>query len=104
MRGAKVIQSAIFSCVPLERRLPTDHPLREIRVLADRALNRMDAELSAMYSHTGRPSVAPEKLLRTLLLQILYSVPSETRMREQLDYNLLFRWFVVWRSTMPCGM
>lgn len=84
----------MFSYVTLERRVPSDHPLRSIRVLVDRALVRMEATLGAMYSHTGRPSVAPEKLLRTLLLQVLYSIPSERRMMEQLDYNLLFRWFV----------
>ena len=94
MRGAKVVQAAIFSCVPLEQRVPADHPLRGIRVLVDRRLDRMEAELNAMYSRTGWPSVAPEKLLRTMLLQILYSVPSERRMMEQLDYNLLVRWFV----------
>ena len=94
MRGAKVVQSAMFSCVTLERRVPAGHPLREIRVLVDRALERMDGELGAMYARIGRPSVSPEKLLRTSLLQILYSVPSERRMMEQLDYNLLFRWFV----------
>jgi transposase len=84
----------MFSYITLERRVPSDHPLRSIRVLVDRALERMEATLSAMYSHTGRPSVAPEKLLRTLLLQVLYSIPSERRMMEQLNYNLLFRWFV----------
>ena len=94
MRGDGEVQSAMFSYVTLERRVPADHPLRSIRVLVDRALARMDGELSAMYSHTGRPSIAPEKLLRTLLLQVLHSVPSERRMMEQLDYNLLFRWFV----------
>jgi transposase len=87
-------QSAMFSYVTLERRVPEDHPLREIRVLVDRALLEMEVELSGMYARTGRPSIAPEKLLRTLLLQILYSVSSERRMMEQLDYNLLFRWFV----------
>jgi transposase len=84
----------MFSYVTLERRVPSDHPLRQIRVLADRALSRMDGELSGMYARTGRPSIAPEKLLRALLLQILYSIHSERRLMEQLDYNLLFRWFV----------
>jgi transposase len=84
----------MFSYVTLERRVPADHPLRSIRTLVDRALKDMDAELGAMYSRIGRPSVAPEKLLRALLLQVLYSVSSERRMVEQLDYNLLFRWFV----------
>jgi transposase len=94
MRGSGEDQSSMFSYVTLERRVPSDHPLRSIRTLVDRALKDMDAALGAMYSRLGRPSVAPEKLLRTLLLQVLYSVSSERRMMEQLDYNLLFRWFV----------
>lgn len=84
----------MFSYVTLERRVPADHPLRQIRVLSDRALARMDVEFSGMYARTGRPSIAPEKLLRALLLQVLYSIHSERRLMEQLDYNLLFRWFV----------
>lgn len=84
----------MFSYVTLERRVPSDHPVRQIRVLVDRALDRMDGELSRMYARTGRPSIAPEKLLRALLLQVLYSIHSERRLMEQLDYNLLFRWFV----------
>jgi transposase len=94
MRGAKVEQCGMFSYVTLERRVPSDHPLREVRVLVDRALERMDDELSRMYARVGRPSIAPEKLLRALLLQVLYSIHSERRLMEQLDYNLLFRWFV----------
>ena len=94
MRGDVEVQAGMFSYVTLERRVPADHPLRSIRALVDRALKDMDAELGAMYSRIGRPSVAPEKLLRALLLQVLYSVSSERRMMEQLDYNLLFRWFV----------
>ena len=94
MRGADEKQRGMFSYVTLERRVPQDHPLREIRVLVDRALERMDAELAALYAATGRPSIAPERLLRALLLQVLYSVRSERQMIEQLDYNLLFRWFV----------
>jgi transposase len=84
----------MFSYVTLERRIPKDHPLREIRGLMDRALERLDGELAGMYAKTGRPSIAPEKLLRTLLLQVLYSVPSERRMMERMNYDLLFRWFV----------
>ena len=84
----------MFSYVTLEQRVAADHPLRTVRILVDRALKRIDAELSSMYSRTGRPSIAPEKLLRTLLLQVLYGVASERRMMEQLDYSLLFRWFV----------
>src|SRR5487761_1464757 len=94
MRGSREEQKAMFSYVTLERRIPQDHPLRGIRVLVDRALERMDRQFDALYAKTGRPSIAPERLLRALLLQILYSVPSERRLIEQLDYNLLFRWFV----------
>jgi transposase len=94
MRGAKVEQGGMFSYVTLERRVPGDHPLRQIRVLADRGLDRLDGEFSQMYARVGRPSIAPEKLLRALLLQVLYSIHSERRLMEQLDYNLLFRWFV----------
>jgi transposase len=78
----------------LERRIPEEHPLRGIRVLVDRALQRMDGQFDALYAKTGRPSIAPERLLRALLLEVLYSIPSERRLMEQLDYNLLFRWFV----------
>lgn len=78
-----------------------DHPLRGIRVLADRALERMDEDLGAMYAGSGRPSIAPEKLLRTLLLQVLYAVPSERRMMERLRYDLLCRWFVGLEMDQP---
>ncbi len=97
----------MFSYVTLERRIPQDHPLRGIRVLVDAALGRMDRQFDALYAKTGRPSIAPERLLRALLLQVLYSIPSERRLIEQLDYNLLFRWFVglemddaVWDATV----
>ncbi len=94
MRGAKEEQAAMFSYVSLERRIPQDHPLRQIRVLMDRALERMDRQLGELYSKTGRPSIPPERLLRALLLQVLYSIPSEHRLIEQMEYNLLLRWFV----------
>jgi transposase len=94
MRGEDRKQSAMFSYVTLERRIPADHPLRSIRRMTDEALERMSAEFDAMYSATGRPSIAPERLIRGLLLQVLYSVRSERQLIEQLDYNLLFRWFV----------
>jgi transposase len=94
MRGEDNKQSGMFSYVRLERRVPQDHPLRRIRVLVDRALERMEGELEGMYSAIGRPSIAPERLLRALLLQVLYSVRSERQLMEQLGYNLLFRWFV----------
>src|ERR1700721_407575 len=94
MRGAKGVQSAMFSYVTLERRIAKDHPLRGIRELMDRALERLDGEFAGMYAKTGRPSISPEKLLRALLLQVLYSVSSERRMMERMNYDLLFRWFV----------
>lgn len=94
MRGEDNKQTAMYSYITLEQRVPADHPLRGIRTLVDRALVRMDAELEKLYARTGRPSIAPERLLRGLLLQVLYSVRSERQLMEQLDYNLLFRWFV----------
>ncbi len=109
MRGADVMQGAMFSYVSLEDRIPVEHPLRRLRVLADAILASMSALFDARYSHTGRPSVAPEKLLRALLLQVLYTVRSERQLMEQLDYNLLFRWFVglgiddpTWDRTVFC--
>jgi transposase len=84
----------MFSYVHLEDRVPVDHPLRAVRELTNEALRRISRRLSARYSHTGRPSIPPERLLRALLLQCLYTVRSERLLMEQLDYNLLFRWFV----------
>lgn len=94
MRGDDGQQSGMFSYVTLEQRVPQDHPLRQIRVLVDRALQRMDTEFDRLYSTTGRPSIAPERLLRSSLLMVLYSIRSERQLMEQLNYNLLFRWFV----------
>src|SRR5215469_9451322 len=94
MRGIDTTQSAMFSYISPERRVPKDHPLRQIRVLCDVALRALSREFDRMYSNMGRPSIAPEKLLRALLLQILYTIRSERMLMEQLDYNLLFRWFV----------
>src|ERR1700744_761268 len=94
MRGTKTVQTAMFSYMTLERRVPADHPWRSIRSLIDQAMDRLEPMFERMYSSTGRTSIAPEKLLRALLVQVLYSVSSERRLMEQLDYNLLFRWFV----------
>jgi transposase len=94
MRGEDEKQRGLYSYVTLEQRVPADHPLRKIRPMMDRALEQLDKELEALYARRGRPSIAPERLLRSLLLQILYSVRSERQLMEQLDYNLLFRWFV----------
>jgi transposase len=84
----------MYSYVTMERRIRVDHPVRRIRGLVDRALERMDRLLETMYASKGRPSIAPERLLRAQLLMILYSIRSERQLMEQLDYNLLFRWFV----------
>jgi transposase len=84
----------MFSYLTLAQRIPVDHPARQIRVLVDRGLERMDGEFEKLYSTTGRPSIAPERLLRATLLMILFSVRSERQLMEQMDYNLLFRWFV----------
>ena len=94
MRGADTQQSTMFSYLSPEQRVPAGHPLRPIRTVVDRVLSGLSARFEQMYAATGRPSIAPEKLLRALLLQILYSVRSERLLMEQLAYNLLFRWFV----------
>ncbi len=94
MRGQDEQQLGVFSYVSPEQRIPRDHPLRQLRVKADDALRELKPRFSRLYAKTGRPSIAPEKLLRALLLQVLYSVRSERMLMEQLDYSLLFRWFV----------
>lgn len=94
MRGPQKQQDSLFSYVPLEKRIPQDHPMRPIRKMVDKAFEQMSDKFSELYSHTGRPSIAPEYLLRAALLQIFYSIRSERLLMEQLDYNLLFRWFV----------
>lgn len=94
MRGADERPGSMFSYVSLEERVPLDHPLRAIRHITDRALARLSPRFGTLYVKFGRPSIAPEKLLRALLLQALYTIRSERQLMEQLDYNLLFRWFV----------
>ena len=95
MRGDdQQLQSGMFSYVALEDRIPGDHPLRGIRKLVDAVLAEMSKDFEGLYSKVGRPSIAPERLLRALLLQVFYSVRSERLLMEQLNYNLLFRWFV----------
>jgi transposase len=94
MRGADEQPGSMFSYVSLEERVPQDHPLRAIRRITDRALERLSPRFGTLYINFGRPSIAPEKLLRALLLQALYTIRSERQLIEQLDYNLLFRWFV----------
>jgi transposase len=107
MRGSDLNQSAIYSYVSPEERVPADHPLRPIREMCDAALNTLSRRFAPLYSRFGRPSVPPEQLLRSLLLQVLYSIRSERMLMEQLQYNLLFRWFVglnmddsVWVATV----
>ena len=106
MRGPDEQTQHMFSYLSPEQRVPADHPLRAIRALTDEALRSMTAQFERLYSTTGRPSIPPEQLLRALLLQVLYTVRSERLLMEELDYNLLFRWFVglnmddpVWHPT-----
>ena len=97
MRGTDVHQEGLFSYLSPESRIPKRHPLRPVREMVDIALSELSGQFESMYSDTGRRSIPPEKLLRALLLQILYSIRSERMLCEQLDYNLLFRlvyWFV----------
>ncbi|HWL38994.1 MAG TPA: IS5 family transposase [Gemmatimonadaceae bacterium] len=94
MRGADEQPGSMFSYVSPEQRVPPDHPLRDVRRITDRALERLSPRFGTIYVKFGRPSVPPEKLLRALVLQALYSIRSERQLMEQLDYNILFRWFV----------
>jgi transposase len=107
MRGRDDRSEGLFSYVRLEERVPADHPLRAIRALADEALAGLNGRFEALYSGVGRPSIPPEMLLRATLLQAFFSVRSERQLMEQIDYNLLFRWFVglpmdagVWHPTV----
>lgn len=107
MRGREDGGEGLFSYVRLEERVPRDHPLRAIRALADAALSGLNGRFDALYSGIGRPSIPPEMLLRATLLQAFFSVRSERQLMEQIDYNLLFRWFVglpmdagVWHATV----
>lgn len=94
MRGEDPKQTAMYSYVTLSQRIPAEHPLRAIRAMVDRALEGLDREFDELYSRTGRPSIAPERLLRATLVMALFSVRSERQLMEQLHYNLLYRWFV----------
>jgi transposase len=109
MRGEDRGSQGFFSYVRLEERIAADHPLRAIRDLIDEALRKLSPSFSRLYAREGRPSIPPERLLRALLLQAFYTVRSERQLMEQLDYNLLFRWFVglsaddpVWDATVFC--
>jgi transposase len=109
MRGKDQQSDSLFSYIRLETRIPADHPLRPIRKLVDEGLLELSPAFSKLYAREGRPSIPPERLLRALLLQALYTVRSERLLMEQLEYNLLFRWFVglsmddvVWDATVFC--
>jgi transposase len=106
MRGEEVRQPSFVFLGPLEERIPQDHPLRPIRKMTDRALSALSPLFDKIYAEAGRPSIPPEYLLRALLVQVLYAIPSERRLCEHLEFNLLFRWFVgldlnepVWHPT-----
>ena len=109
MRGEDERSEGFFSYVRLDTRIPADHPLRAIRALVDDALTGLSRDFNKLYARAGRPSIPPERLLRALLLQAFYTVRSERQLMEQLNYNLLFRWFVglsaddpVWDATVFC--
>src|SRR6201984_1661460 len=106
MRGTDQQQNHVFSYLSPEARVPHDHPLRAIRTMVDQVLAQLSRRFDAMYASVGRPSIPPEKLLRAQLLQMLYTIRSERLLMEEMDYNLLFRWFVglnaddaVWDAT-----
>src|SRR5512134_3798200 len=106
MRGAFDDQGGLFSYISPEQRVPARHPLRTIRKLVREVLSELDRDFRTLYSTTGRPSIPPEQLLSALLLQVFYGIRTERQLMEQLDYNLLFRWFVglspddrVWDAT-----
>src|SRR5262245_24693129 len=106
MRGDDIAQHSFFGYGSLEERVPAKHPLRPIRDLVDSVLKRLSRHFRSLYSPLGRPSIPPEKLLRALLIMVLYSIRSERRLMEELEYNLLYRWFVgldldepVWDAT-----
>ncbi|MBI1338465.1 MAG: IS5 family transposase [Phycisphaera sp.] len=94
MRGQEDRQQSVFVVLNLEEKVSADHPLRAIKAWADKVLATMRRDFEAAYSHTGRPGVPPEQLLKALLLQALYSIPSEIKLMEAIDYNLLYRWFL----------
>ena len=94
MRGQNTPQNAMFSYIPLESRVPKKHPLRKIREIVDDVLETMSSSFDEIYSHTGRPSIPPEVLIKALFLQYLYGFKSERVLLEQIDFNFLYRWFV----------
>ena len=93
MRGSDIRNGSLFSYVDLEDRIPARHPMRMIREVVNAALVSLDADFDRLYAGEGRPSIAPERLLRAALIQILFSIRSERQLMEPMQYNLLFRWF-----------
>src|ERR1700740_1846317 len=107
MRGTDQQQTHAFSIIPAEQRVRKDHPLRPIRTMVDEILKQLSPQFQKMYAKVGRPSIPPEQLWRAQLLQMLYSVRSERLLMEEMDYNILFRWFVglnmddaIWDATV----
>jgi transposase len=107
MRGVDQQQADMYSYISPESRVRADHPLRRIRTMVDEALNNLSTRFDSMYAKIGRPSIPPEKLLRAQLVQMLYSIRSERLLMEEIDYSMLFRWFVgmnldepVWDATV----
>src|SRR5207253_8726644 len=107
MRGTDQQQSHVFSYISPEQRVPRDHPLRPIRTMVDEILKQLSPQFNKMYAKVGRPSIPPEQLLRAQLLQMLYSIRSERLLMEEIDYSMLFRWFIglnlddeVWDATV----
>src|SRR3974377_1501991 len=101
MRGHTKNKVELFSYITIEDRIPLKHPLRKIRKIVDEVLRSMSARFDAAYAKTGRPSIAPEHLLKALFLQILYTIRSERQLCEHLSYNFLYRWFVGLSSDDP---
>lgn len=103
MRGAFADRGGLFSYISPEARVPADHPLRKIRELVRDVLSGMNRDFGKLYASEGRPSTPPEQLLSALLLQVFYGIRSERQLMEQLDYNLLYRWFVGMHPAWAAG-
>src|SRR6188472_1284838 len=103
MRGTFVDQDGLFSYIAPEARVPANHPLRKIRELVRDVLGELNRSLGWLYASEGRPSIPPEQLLSALLLQVFYGIRSERQLMEQLNYNLMYRWFVGLRPTIRSG-
>jgi transposase len=103
MRGAFVDQGGLFSYIAPEARVPANHPLRKIRELVRDVLGELNRSLGRLYASEGRPSIPPEQLLSALLLQVFYGIRSERQLMEQLNYNLMYRWFGAFRPTIRSG-